>query len=348
MPSGTKMRRGFAFVGIGLGFLAGALGLNACAAPPERSHEGALTLTFENDTFSGSDNNYSNGVGISWATNEIGAYPEGDWRREWVELFSFLPFLGEESRRHASWSVGQEVHTPHNIRLVDPPRDDQPYAGILFLDSSLHARGERFGHVWNVRVGVVGPSSGGENVQREFHDRVGADEPRGWDTQLPNEPVFNVDYAGGFVAWEGGNRSALSWRVIPLGGASVGTYFTGASFATYGELGWSLTDALPASALRSGFDSCSVIGAGPHDSWSLSLFGGFGGHAVAHYLPLDGNVFRDSRSVDSYPFIGFASAGISLRYRRLILSFSRSSYTEAFETQRDWAEFGTIALSWYF
>jgi hypothetical protein len=29
--------------------------------------------------------------------------------------------------------------------------------------------------------------------------------------------------------------------------------------------------------------------------WSVGLFGGFGGHAIAHYLPLDCTVFADSR-----------------------------------------------------
>jgi hypothetical protein len=30
--------------------------------------------------------------------------------------------------------------------------------------------------------------------------------------------------------------------------------------------------------------------------WSVGLFGGFGGHALAHHLTLDGTVFADSRS----------------------------------------------------
>ena len=31
--------------------------------------------------------------------------------------------------------------------------------------------------------------------------------------------------------------------------------------------------------------------------WSVLLFCGFGGHAIAHCLPLDGTVFADSRSL---------------------------------------------------
>jgi hypothetical protein len=32
------------------------------------------------------------------------------------------------------------MHTPNDITIPDPPQTDQPYAGILYLDSVLYAR----------------------------------------------------------------------------------------------------------------------------------------------------------------------------------------------------------------
>jgi lipid A 3-O-deacylase len=78
------------------------------------------------------------------------------------------------------------------------------------------------------------------------------------------------------------------------------------------------------------------------------LFGGIGGYGVIHYLPLDGTVFKDSRSVDSEPFIGMASLGFSVRYRRFALSYALTYFTETFETERENPEFGTVSLSWYY
>ena len=66
----------------------------------------------------------------------------------------------------------------------------------------------------------------------------------------------------------------------------------------------------------------------------MSFFGGLGAYGVAHYLPLDGTVFNDSRSVDSEPFIGMGSLGISARHGGFVLSFAATFLTDAFEDQR--------------
>ena len=63
-------------------------------------------------------------------------------------------------------------------------------------------------------------------------------------------------------------------------------------------------DAFGGTSIRNGLNAASTVGVGRVDGWSVSFFGGVGGYGVAHYLPLDGTVFRDSRSVDSKPFVG--------------------------------------------
>ena len=77
--------------------------------------------------------------------------------------------------------------------------------------------------------------------------------------------------------------------------------------------------------------------------WSVSFFGGVGGYGVAHYLPLDGTVFRDSRSVDSKSFVGTGTVGISVRHHGLVLSLSTTFLSDTFETQRENAKFGTFS-----
>ena len=131
----------------------------------------------------------------------------------------------------------------------------------------------------------------------------------GWDTQMPNEPVINVTYTVAHLAAAGRAGESAEWRVVPVGTAGVGTYFTGVGAGVYGEIGWNLVDALGGTALRNGFNAASTVGVGPVNGWSVAFFGGLGGYGVAHYLPLDGTVFHDSRSVDSEPFIGTGSLG---------------------------------------
>lgn len=106
--------------------LSSGCGLLGCSAPrraaPPFEHEGALTLTIENDSFTGSDNNYTNRIGLWWSTDEVGTYGEGSLVRRWTDFWSFLPFVLDEScLTYASWAVGQEMHTPDDITAPDPP-----------------------------------------------------------------------------------------------------------------------------------------------------------------------------------------------------------------------------------
>jgi lipid A 3-O-deacylase len=318
-----------------------------CLAPSTPAHAGAWTLTLENDIFTGSDNNYTNGLGLSWVSNATDTYDECCFVRRWGEFWSFLPFVGNHGyRTYASWSVAQEMHTPDDIQDPNPPVDDQPYAGLLYLDNNLYAKGERWAHVWQLRVGVVGPASQADDVQKGIHDLFGEDEPMGWDTQLPDEPVINVAYTGSYLLTRGQLIRSASWRIIPLANVGLGTYFTGVGLGLYGEIGWNLVDALGGTALRQGFNTASTVGVGPVDGWSVSLSGGVMGYGVLHYLPLDGTVFRDSRSVDTEPFIGMGTVGISVRHRRFVGFIGQTYFTKTFATERSHAEFGTLSLSW--
>ncbi|WP_445400780.1 lipid A deacylase LpxR family protein [Zobellella sp. An-6] len=310
--------------------------------------EGALTLTLENDTFTHSDNNYTNGVGIAWVSGAVDADDDGFLGR-WTRLWSSLPFVADEGyMTYASWSLAQEMNTPDDIREPNPSADDQPYSGILYVDSTLYARKGDWTHAWQLKLGVVGPASQADEVQREFHQLIGADQPRGWDTQLPNEPVVNLGYTAAHLAAAGSVGGSAQWRLVPVATAGLGNYFTGAGLGVYGEVGWNLVEALGMTALRSGLNAASTVGVGPRNHWSVSFFTGAGAYGVIHYLPLDGTLFRDSRSVDSEPVVGMGSYGFSLRRDKFALSFSRTLFSESFETQRQDTDFGTVGISWLF
>jgi hypothetical protein len=320
-----------------------------CVTQSTGTYDGAMTITVENDTFTGSDNNYTNGIGATWNSNEISTYDEERFVRKWAKFWSFLPYVADEGyHTYASWSVAQEMHTPDDITDPNPPEDDQPYAGVLYLDNVLYAQRDRTTHAWALKVGVVGPASQAEDVQKWFHDVIGSDEPMGWDTQLPDELLVNAAYSVAHLWKQGDVGKSAEWRLVPVGTVAVGNYFTGVAGGMYGEVGWNLVDALGVTALRSGLNAASTVGVGPVKGWSVAFYGGFGGYGVAHYLPLDGTVFHDSRSVDTEPWIGTGTVGIAVRHRGLMLSLARTYFTDMFETERKNAEFGTLSVSWFF
>lgn len=307
---------------------------------------GSWTATLENDFFTGADNNYTNGFGIGWVSGAVN--PEEDsFLGRWTRFWSFLPHVGEDGyTTYASWSLAQEMNSPDDIKDPNPPLDDQPYSGILYVDSTLYARRGDWTHGWQLKLGVVGPASQADNVQRDFHKLIGDDKPRGWDTQLPDEPVVNLTYTVAHLAAAGRAGESAEWRAVPVATVGVGNYFTGAGLGVYGEVGWNLVDALGVTALRSGLNAASMVGVKPVDRWSVSFFGGIGGYGVAHYMPLDGTMFRNSRSVDSKPFIGMGSFGICLRKGTFTLSFSHTLFTDTFDTEREGMDFGTLSFSW--
>ena len=105
--------------------------------------DAALTLTIENDLVTGSDNNYTNGLGVTWVSRDLDTYEPDSFVRKWARLWTFLPFVGDEGYdTYASWSLAQEMHTPDDITDPNPPENDQPYAGMLYVDSLLYARKE--------------------------------------------------------------------------------------------------------------------------------------------------------------------------------------------------------------
>lgn len=320
----------------------------AYSAPSAAAPGEAITFTMENDVLTGSDDSYSNGFGVTWVSDELDAYDDNHFVSRWGHAWDFLPFVGDDGyTTYASWSLTQEIHTPDDITIPDPPTNDQPYAGVLSVDSVLYARSERWTHAWEMKLGVVGESSGAGSVQREFHELIGADRPMGWDTQLPDEPIINLGLTSAHLWKTGVVGESAQWRLIPVGNVGIGTYYTGVGLGIYGEVGWNLVDALGGTSLRNGLNAASTVGVAPTGQWSMSLFGGVSGHAVAHYLPLDGTVFRDSRSVDSKPFVGGATVGASVRRGSFVLSLAVTHSTHAFEGQTKGAEFGTLSVSWY-
>ena len=53
-----------------------ASGVAGCAVQSSASYDGAMTVTIENDTFTNSDNNYTNGIGATWVSNDLETYDE--------------------------------------------------------------------------------------------------------------------------------------------------------------------------------------------------------------------------------------------------------------------------------
>ena len=311
-------------------------------------HE-TVVITVENDVFTGSDSNYTNGVSLNWSSDDLSKYETGDFVKGWANLFDFAPgFNADGEKNYLLFSLIHEMNTPSDITIADPPLNEQPYSGIFLVDTSLLTDHDSWRQSWNIRVGAVGPITQADHVQTEYHKWIGADEPLGWDTQLPNEFVFNIGYLRSDDLWDGDLVGDTDWRISSIANLELGTYATAAGAGALIEIGSGLEDTVSTTSLGAGLGSFVGVGAEPTDRLELSAYAGITGYAIGHFLPADGTVFRDSRSVgEREDFIGQIGLGASARYKRLIASFG-VTFASSPNSEDGVLDVGAISIGWVF
>ena len=83
----------------------------------------------------------------------------------------------------------------------------------------------------------------------------------------------------------------------------------------------------------------------PRRSFAGYVFAGLEGRAVARNIFLDGNTFKDSHSVEKYPFVGDFQGGVALLGFGVRAAFTYVFRTEEFVEQNSPDKFGAITLS---
>lgn len=305
----------------------------------EEPEAGTLSLVFENDLFYDTDRNYTNGVRAAWLSAPAGTPA---WARDAVRWFPLFPDSGTV---RTSYAVGQNMYTPDDIALRDPPLDDRPYAGWLYGSIGLIAETGRRLDQLELTLGVVGPASLAEQTQKFIHEITDSQEPRGWDTQLENEPGVVLTYQRswrGFVS-ESVSGFGFGFDATPHVGGALGNVFTYANAGLMLRFGQRLPLDYGPPRIQP-----SLPGSGffvPQDGFGWYLFAGVEGRAVARNIFLDGNTFRDSRSVDKEPLVGDLQFGIALTWSNVRLSYTHVLRTREFETQDEADDFGAFSLS---
>lgn len=94
-----------------------------------------------------------------------------------------------------AYRYGNKIFTPKEITARYTREMDCPYAGWNYLGYSItRLRGLSTISQLETEVGVVGEMSGMGQIQKWWHKQVGWDVPNGWNSQISNEVVVNVNY----------------------------------------------------------------------------------------------------------------------------------------------------------
>lgn len=359
----------------------GSAGPGDCAAEETLRPRGG-TIRLENDLFTGTDQNYTNGVALTLVSHDI----PGRLRPECLptpirlhaQLIRFMNpgFWADDDNPAVAQNVvarfGQSMYTPGDYSRTDLIIDDRPYAGLLYLGLAWSRRrqatptGQEMLDTREITLGVIGPWSLAEQSQNLVHDAIGSPRFLGWDHQLENEPAFQLAVDRKFKTYRGAGAitPGFSTEVIRSLGLRLGNIETSATLAIEGRVGWNLPNDFGSYPIRPGAENRppsvaalhgkadSAIPAATRPRAGVHLFGILEAKAVAYDFSLDGNLFRDSHSVTRQPWVAQAAVGVSAQgivagrgYRLAVMRVYR---TREFEEQSANQAYGSIALSMEF
>jgi lipid A 3-O-deacylase len=142
-----------------------------------------VRLHYENDYFTNSDEDYTQGINIELVSPAMKKFP----------LNRLLP-ASKSSQNQYGISIEHNGYTPSSIRHEEILYGDRPFAASLFLknfvrsnlnhQSSLNA---------SLSLGVIGSTASGYWMQSTIHRWIHDKQPLGWNNQIKNDLIINYE-----------------------------------------------------------------------------------------------------------------------------------------------------------
>lgn len=334
------------------------------------------TLRLENDLFSGTDQNYTNGVAVTAVSQDL----QGALRTDCLPLpvALYTRFIGwvdpgfwqnsseETTSQNLVLRIGQSMFTPKDKARTDLIADDRPYAGLLYFGLAWNRRVHptashyEFLDVREMTLGVIGPLSFAEQAQNFVHRVRGIERFQGWGNQLKNEPAFQMAMERKYKPYsEGAVRSGWGSDVIGSYALRFGNIEIAANVGVEFRTGWNIPNDFGSYPIRAGGENrppsnlADLRVRQPRSAHApkpgAHLFLNLEAKSVAWDFSLDGNAFRNSHRVQRRPWVAQAAAGISSQWlvagHGMRLAVMRVWRTREFEQQVGSHAFGSIALS---
>ena len=317
----------------------------ATALLPELAHAEVVNLSWDNDFLTGKDRGYTNGVRLSYLTDsaEGADSSSGRFARVLRDELVPLPGIGSSASKHAvTVSLRQLMVTPEDITVEDPQFDDIPYAGHLSLSGTLWSWNADTMTGFGAHIGVFGPGSGAESVQKWVHKATGSDKPQGWGNQLGTDVVGGIQAAHGRKLLQAGQGGNIEQRVSVIGSALLSSFRTSAKTGLVWQLGRHLpTNFVPDYAGTS--STIALPGSFKDSGSSWSVYVGLGVEYVGYsYIDDNAGAYR----FDEGPLIGQIGLGATWQWDHLLAAFTLRASTSEDELHKDNFSFGALSVSW--
>lgn len=286
-----------------------------------------------------------------------GAYTYGSalgtlfYRKDVNNSLLHIPFTSyQNADNYISFNIAHQMYTPQDFENPNLIKDDRPYAGYLYFLTALHQSKNDTLKSLTLQVGVVGPSAGMQKVQELIHSLIGSPAPQGWEHQLKDELIFQINYAQkkyydlDNIFKYGYNASIVPQFGVELGNASTKVY-TSALFRwgknvpkDYGAYVIDNTNYsnIPLNTKQNG----------ENKKWRYYLNVAFKANLIAQNIFLDGNTFQESHSVEKNIFLVDVMYGLSFAYERFSIDYIRRHSTKEFKSQDGFNSYGSLLFSY--
>jgi hypothetical protein len=190
------------------------------------SRERFLKINFDNDIFDYTDRFYTNGVRIDLIHPSLSQNPLSR---------TAIPYWGA-GENHYGISIVQNLYTPSTTKVGGIQYGDRPYAAYLYFGSFKITNDprKRFRMTSELDLGIIGPYSLGEYMQKSFHSALPSNsEPEGWEYQVQSDAVLNysLTFDKGIISERWLNLNLVSTTM-------VGTLYTNLSGGLLLRTGW--------------------------------------------------------------------------------------------------------------
>ena len=300
----------------------------------------SFSFSMENDANVDTDYGYTHGARIS------ALFYRGDTQ----DSFLNIPFTSSKNRNNfISFAYAQQMFTPDYLDEIELIKDDRPYAGYSYIEIGLHQTSKTALDSLTLQTGIVGPSSGMEDLQALFHKNIEARDAAGWKYQLENEFIVQLNY---MHKWrlELPKVSNLESVLIPYSGVNLGNASIKASAGAQYRIGFNIPKDFGTNSMNEGsysslpIESKAVVN--DSSKWALSLNLSLGSNLVAKDIFLD-----DWYEVERNYFNAYMSAGVTVRYKNFSVDYQHNYYTKDYEQRdlyKEYKGYGFLILTYNF
>ena len=275
------------------------------------------------------DRDYTHGIGFEWI------FGKNRYRDPSPDITDqiYRPVIF----RATSIRIHQSIYTPGDLRESKLITDDRPYAGYLSIQTGRHGYSTNSLSSINIELGLTGPVTASECIQKKIHDWIDSPEPKGWKHQLPNEAVLNIHFDHRRRLLMNENRSPF-FDLIPRTGVSMGTGQTNLRAGGLLRFG-RFPDRFGRFIVPTGRDAFSQTGPNPASRsldhrCGLYFFIDLEGKMVVRDMFLDGTAFRSSHRIRKHILRGSIQVGAGCFLGRTLLSMHVVSETKSFPDQK--------------